>query len=97
MRLPVFILYAIITCFCDKGLKLEKETFPFSQLILSFDYIAKREEELRVYAERISAARGEQGEQLQTVLSSPWEEWRTHQNMLEVRRERQRVLDDEAG
>lgn len=56
MRIPVFILYALLTCFCDKGHKLEKETFPFSQLILSFDYITKREEELKQYADRLQVA-----------------------------------------
>jgi hypothetical protein len=49
MRIPVFMMYAILTCFCEKGHVLEKDNFPFGKLILSFDYIKERENEMKLF------------------------------------------------
>ena len=37
-RIPIFIIYAILTCCCDKGEVLDNE-FPYDKLFISFDYI----------------------------------------------------------
>ena len=45
-RIPIFILYAIFTCCCDKGETLDGE-FPYDKLFISFDYIEEHETEAR--------------------------------------------------
>jgi len=37
-RIPIFAVYAILTCCCDKGGDLDEE-FPYNKLIISYDYV----------------------------------------------------------
>jgi hypothetical protein len=69
MRVPVFIIYALFTCCCEKGNIIDNDNFPFDKLILSYKYISKREEEI--------AALQAQGINAEDALSDPWVEWRT--------------------
>ena len=43
-RIPIFAIYAILTCCCDKGEDLG-EDFPYNKLIISYDYVEGHLEE----------------------------------------------------
>ena len=55
-RVPIFLLYAIFTCCCDKGEVLDAD-FPYNLLFISFEYIDAHE------------ALEEQGDEL---FANPW-------------------------
>jgi hypothetical protein len=44
-RLPIFLIYTILTCCCDKGEDLGNE-FPYEKLLISFDYCENHAEAL---------------------------------------------------
>jgi hypothetical protein len=69
-RIPIFILYAVLTCCCDKGDTLDDD-FPYDHTLLSFNYIEKKTEEL----EHIDEG----------VARNPFNEWRQRQNINEER------------
>lgn len=72
-RIPIFLVYAILTCCCDKGNDLE-EGFPYEKLIISFDYWQKGEE----------AREAEENPEL--FRNAPWAEWRANNNLRNIRR-----------
>ena len=52
IRIPIFIMYALLTCCCDKGNDLDAN-FGYEWLILSFDYIEKNEAEFEANPEYV--------------------------------------------
>lgn len=74
-RIPIFVVYAILTCCCDKGDDLE-EDFPYDKLIISLDYWQKGEE-----------ARENGGDVADPFHNRPWDEWRAQNNLRNIRRD----------
>jgi len=74
-RIPIFLVYALFTCCCDKGDDLP-EGFPYHKLMISYEFV-ERELQDR-----------EDGHNNELFRNAPWEEWRANRDLRNIRVER---------